>query len=122
MNLLTAGRLISVKLLVRFVLCPKCGMLCCATVDSTANDGINLSYGLSVGLMETAFGKAFFKEGHDDGWGHYSVCFRDKGIAMIIITNNDNGESIFRELLEVAIGDRFTPWEWEYYIPYNLKK
>ncbi len=93
-----------------------------ATVDSTTNDGIKLSYGLSVGLMETAFGKAFFKEGHDDGWGHYSVCSRDKGIAMIIITNNDNGESIFRELLDVAIGDRFTPWEWEYYIPYNLKK
>ena len=62
---------------------------------------------------------AFFKEGHDEGWGHYSICFPDKGIAIVIMTNNDNGESIFKELLATAIGDIFTPWEWENYIPYN---
>ena len=31
-------------------------------------------------------------------------------------------ESIFRELLATAIGDRFTPWRWKNYIPYNLKQ
>lgn len=90
-----------------------------AIIDSTDNDDIELGYGLGVGVFKTPFGKAFFKEGHDDGWGHYSVCFPDKKIAIVIMTNNDNGESIFKELLDYAIGDTFTPWHWQNYIPYN---
>ena len=88
-------------------------------VDSTDNDAINLSYGLGVGVLKTPYGRAFFKEGHDDGMGHYTISFPDQKIAMIILTNNDNGESIFKELLEYAIGDVYTPWRWENYIPYN---
>lgn len=92
-----------------------------AKVDSTDNDDIQLGYGLGVGVFKTPFGRAFFKEGHDDGWGHYSICFPDNKIAIIIMTNNDNGESIFRELLAYSIGDTFTPWRWENYIPYDQK-
>ena len=88
-------------------------------IDSIDNENIELSYGLGVGVFKTPYGRAFFKEGHDDGWGHYSICFPDKKIAIIIMTNNDNGESIFKELLAYAIGDTFTPWQWENYIPYN---
>ena len=40
---------------------------------------------------------------HDEGWGHYSICFPDKKIAIIIMTNNDNGESIFKELNQNSI-------------------
>ncbi|MEP7264817.1 MAG: serine hydrolase domain-containing protein, partial [Bacteroidota bacterium] len=92
-----------------------------AIVDSTDNDTIELSYGLGVGVFKSPYGRAFFKEGHDDGWGHYSICFPEKKIAIIILTNNDNGESIFKELLAYAIGDVYTPWQWENYIPYNTK-
>jgi len=92
-----------------------------AAVDSTANDNIELGYGLGVGVFKTKYGRAFFKEGHDDGWGHYSICYPDKKIAILIMTNNDNGESIFKELLAYAIGDIFTPWRWEDYIPYDQK-
>ena len=92
-----------------------------ARVDSTTNDAIKLGYGLGVGVFQTPYGRAFFKEGHDDGWGHYTVCFPDKQIAIIIMTNNDNGESIFKALLAYAIGDTFTPWQWENYIPYDQK-
>ncbi len=93
-----------------------------ATIDSTDNDDIQLGYGLGVGVFKTPFGRAFFKEGHDDGWGHYSVCFPDKKISIILMTNNDNGESIFKELLAYSIGDTFTPWRWENYLPYNKTK
>lgn len=92
-----------------------------AKVDSTDNDKIQLGYGLGVGVFKTLYGRAFFKEGHDDGWGHYSICFPDKKIAVVIMTNNDNGESIFKELLAYSIGDTFTPWRWENYIPYDQK-
>jgi serine-type D-Ala-D-Ala carboxypeptidase/endopeptidase len=90
-----------------------------ATVDGDDNDAIQLGYGLGVGVFKTPFGRAFFKEGHDDGWGHYSISFPDKKIAVFIMTNNDNGESIFKEFLEYSIGDTFTPWRWQNYIPYN---
>lgn len=85
------------------------------------NDDIQLSYGLGWGLLKCQYGRAFFKEGHDDGWQNYNINFKDKGISIIIMTNSDNGESIFKELLEKIIGDNFTPWEWERYIPYNQK-
>lgn len=90
-------------------------------IDSTDNDNIQLGYGLGVGVFKTPFGSTFFKEGHDDGWGHYSICFPNKKIAIVIMTNNDNGESIFSALLAYAIGDTFTPWQWEDYIPYDQK-
>ncbi|MFL9485203.1 serine hydrolase domain-containing protein [Chitinophagaceae bacterium LWZ2-11] len=88
-------------------------------VDDKTPQTTNLFYGLSVGLLKTPYGIAFFKEGHSEGWGHYSIAFPDKGIAIIIMTNSDNGERIFKELLATAIGDVYTPWYWENYTPYK---
>ena len=59
-----------------------------AKIDSIDNDNIQLSYGLGVGVLKTPFGSAFFKEGHDEGWEHYSICFPDKKIAMFAKLNN----------------------------------
>jgi len=86
------------------------------------NKDIQLSYALGWGFFKSKYGRAFFKEGHDDAWRHYNVNFPDKNISIIIMTNSANGESIFKELLEKIIGDDQTPWEWERYIPYNTKK
>ncbi len=93
-----------------------------ATVDGDFNDSIQLGYGFGVGVFTTPYGRAFFKEGHDEGWGHYSICYPDKKTAIVIMTNNDNGESIFKELLAYAIGDVYTPWQWENYLPYDRKR
>lgn len=90
-------------------------------ITTNENDDIHLSYGLGWGLLKCKYGRAFFKEGHDDGWQNFNINFKDKGISIIIMTNSDNGESIFKELLEKVIGDTFTPWEWERYIPYDQK-
>jgi CubicO group peptidase (beta-lactamase class C family) len=86
---------------------------------SHTNDAIRLSYGLGWGLFFTPFGKAYFKEGHDDGVQHYCVSFDDAKLAILIMTNSDNGESIFKELLSTLIGDTFTPSDWERYVPYQ---
>ena len=90
--------------------------------DSTLNDAIALSYGLGWVLLQSPHGTGAFKEGHGDGFQHYSILFPQAGTGIILMTNSDNGESIFKELLETAIGDTFTPWQWENYIPYNQKK
>ncbi len=86
---------------------------------TTENDQIQLSYGLGWGLLKCEYGRAFFKEGHSDAWRNYNINFVDKGISIIIICNSENGEALFKELLEKTIGDIYTPWEWERYIPYQ---
>jgi CubicO group peptidase (beta-lactamase class C family) len=84
-----------------------------------AYKNIDLCYGLGWGLFKCPYGKAFFKEGHDDGWEHYNVNFPDKKTSIIIMSNSSNVEGIFKETLEKIIGDVYTPWEWENYIPYT---
>ncbi len=77
------------------------------------NDNIHLSYGLGWGLYFTNYGKAFFKEGHDEGWRHYVVCFDKPKAGMLIMTNSSNGEDIYDGLLRTVLEDTFTPLEWE---------
>jgi serine-type D-Ala-D-Ala carboxypeptidase/endopeptidase len=90
-------------------------------INTTDNDNIELSYGLGFGVFHTPYGKAFFKEGHGDGWQHYCVAYPDKKIAVVIMTNSDNGESIFKALLAASISDTFTPCYWEGYAPIGNK-
>jgi CubicO group peptidase (beta-lactamase class C family) len=88
------------------------------TNTTNENKKIQLSYGLGWGLFTSPYGKAFFKEGHDDGWVHYAISFPDKKTALVIMCNSSNGESIFKELVERLTGVTI-PWEWEGYTPYR---
>lgn len=83
------------------------------------NRAIRLSYGLGWGLYWTPYGRAFFKEGHADGWRNYTVCFDKKGAGIVIMTNSGNGEGIYKEILKRVQGNRFTPIVWEGFTPYN---
>jgi len=86
---------------------------------SDENQAIRLSYGLGWGLYRSPYGKAFFKEGHDDGWRNYAVGFLKPKTGIAILTNSGNGEGIFQGLLESLLKDTFTPIEWEGYTPYD---
>ncbi|HEX2853386.1 MAG TPA: serine hydrolase domain-containing protein [Opitutaceae bacterium] len=91
-----------------------------ATETTDENRAVGLAYGLGWGVLQrTPHGPAFFKEGHDDGWEHFSLCHLQKRSAVILMTNSSNGESIFKELLELVTGDSSLPWRWENYVPYN---
>lgn len=90
--------------------------------DSNANDAINLGYGLGWVVLQSPYGVGAFKEGHGDGFQHYSIVFPKTGTGIVIMSNSDNAESIFKELLEITIGDTYTPWFWENYMPYNWKE
>ncbi|SHI49340.1 serine hydrolase [Aquimarina spongiae] len=84
-------------------------------------DAIHLSSGLGWNLFTTPYGIGAFKGGHsDDGFQHYSIVFPSSKKGIMIMTNSDNGNTIFKELLEVALGDTFTPWKWNNYIPYDV--
>jgi D-alanyl-D-alanine-carboxypeptidase/D-alanyl-D-alanine-endopeptidase len=86
---------------------------------TTANDGIELSYGLGWGLQKTPHGWGAFKEGHGDGFQHYSIVYPDKKLGVLLMSNSDNAESIFGHLLTLTIADTFTPLEWENYVPFD---
>jgi CubicO group peptidase (beta-lactamase class C family) len=88
---------------------------------TNANDSIGLNYGLGWGILKSPYGNGYFKEGHAEGFQHYSILFPEKRIGILLMSNSDNAESIFKEVLELGIGDTYTPWYWEDYIPYDLK-
>jgi CubicO group peptidase (beta-lactamase class C family) len=83
------------------------------------NKPIRLSYGLGWGLYWTRYGRAFFKEGHAEGWRNYTVAFDKQGAGIVILTNSGNGEGIYKEILERVQGNTFTPIEWEGFTPYD---
>ncbi|MGB3465468.1 MAG: serine hydrolase, partial [Cyclobacteriaceae bacterium] len=87
--------------------------------DSSDNDDIALSYGLGFGVLNTPYGKAVFKEGHDNGFQHYFILFPTEQKGVLLMSNSDNAESTFKELLELSIGDTHTPWRWQRYKPYD---
>ena len=93
-----------------------------STETTDENKPIRLSYGLAWGLYWTPYGKAFFKEGHDDGWRNYTVCFDDAQIGMVIMTNSSNGEGIYKELLETLLKNTYTPIEWEGFTPFHAPR
>lgn len=90
-----------------------------ASETTEENKSIRLSYGLAWGLYWTPYGQAFFKEGHDDGWRHYTVCFENRKTGILIMSNSSNGEGIYKELLETLLKNTFTPIEWEKFAPYD---
>jgi CubicO group peptidase (beta-lactamase class C family) len=90
-----------------------------ASETTEENKPLRLSYGLAWGLYWTPHGKAFFKEGHDEGWRNYTVCFDDRKTGILIMTNSSNGEGIYKELLETLLKNNFTPLEWEGFTPYD---
>jgi CubicO group peptidase (beta-lactamase class C family) len=86
-----------------------------------ANRAIGLGYGLGWGVFETPYGHAFFKEGHDDGTGNYALCVEPKRACVLLISNSDRAEGIYKALVEALMGDVRMPWKWENYIPYDRK-
>ena len=88
---------------------------------TTENDDIELGYGLGWGVLKCPYGRAFFKEGNGDSWRNYSINFIDKGISIIVLTNSENGENIFQEVIESLLGDTCIPWKWNGYLPLTKK-
>jgi hypothetical protein len=88
------------------------------TETTTAYDLIELSYGIGWGLYKSPYGPAFFKEGHDEGWRNFALCFRN-GDGMLVMTNSSNGEGIFKPLVEALLGETSFPFDWDGYTPYD---
>jgi CubicO group peptidase (beta-lactamase class C family) len=88
---------------------------------SSEYSGIRLGYGLGWGVFDTPFGHAFFKEGHDDGVANYALCVQPRQACILLMSDSDRAEGIFKPLVELLMGKTGLPWRWEGYQPYNLR-
>ena len=61
-----------------------------AAETTSVNDAIELSYGLGWGLQRTPYGWGAFKEGHGDGFQHYSIVYPAKRLGLLLMSNSDN--------------------------------
>lgn len=76
-------------------------------------DSIQLSYALGWGVFKTPYGMAAFKEGHGNGFAHYTILFPELGTAVLLMSNDFNSENIYNLLLENTIGDTYSPLKWQ---------
>ncbi|HUT21401.1 MAG TPA: serine hydrolase, partial [Anaerolineae bacterium] len=90
-----------------------------AWVDTGENDPIHLSWGLGWGRFNSTHGRAFFHTGHDSGFQNYTVTYVERGTGIVLLSNSDNFEGVAREIVEAAIGDTYSPFDWLGYIPFD---
>jgi CubicO group peptidase (beta-lactamase class C family) len=64
----------------------------------------NVSWSLGFGLERTANGTAFWQWGDDLTFRNYIVAYPEKKIAVVYLTNSQNGLAIGQEILDLVIG------------------
>jgi CubicO group peptidase (beta-lactamase class C family) len=90
------------------------------TIETTdAYKGIQLGYGVGWGIFDTPYGHAFFKEGRDDGTVNYALCVQSRRACILLLSNSDGAEGIYKALVERLMGNLSLPWRWEGYVPYD---
>lgn len=82
---------------------------------------IRLGYGLGWGVFDTPYGRAFFKEGHDNGVGNYALCVEPRRACILLLSNSGRAEGIIKSLVDDLMGDVGLPWRWEGYIPHDMQ-
>ncbi|MEG3788700.1 serine hydrolase domain-containing protein [Lysobacter sp. CCNWLW3] len=83
------------------------------------NRGIELASALGWVTYREPQGRAWFKGGHDDGTNNLALCVADGRRCLVILSNSSNGESIYKYLIDAALGPTCVPWFWNNYIPYD---
>jgi len=91
-----------------------------STATTDEYKGIRLGYGVGWGVFDTPYGHAFFKEGRDDGTVNYALCVQPRKACILLLSNSDRAEGIYKALVEELMGNVRFPWRWEGYIPYDL--
>jgi CubicO group peptidase (beta-lactamase class C family) len=91
-----------------------------STVTTDEYKEIRLGYGVGWGVFDTPYGHAFFKEGRDDGTVNYALCVQPRKACILLLSNSDRAEGIYKALVDELMGNVRLPWRWEGYIPYDL--
>jgi CubicO group peptidase (beta-lactamase class C family) len=82
---------------------------------------IGLGYGLGWGVFESPLGRAYFKEGHDEGTANYAVCIEPARDCILLMSNSTRAEGIFATLVDELLGPVNLPAEWEGFKPSTVR-
>jgi CubicO group peptidase (beta-lactamase class C family) len=80
---------------------------------------IGLGYAVGWGVLDTPYGHAFFKEGHNDTNANYAICIAARRDCVVFISNSVRAEGIYLYLTDALLGPTNLPWSWESYTPYD---
>jgi hypothetical protein len=93
------------------------------TLDAEVTDAyksIQLGYGIGWGVFDTPYGHSFFKEGRDDGTVNYALCVKPRRACILLLSNSDHAEGIYKYLVDDLLGPTGLPWKWDGFVPYDL--
>ncbi|MVN77808.1 serine hydrolase [Hymenobacter sp. HMF4947] len=76
------------------------------------SDPARKAWGLGWGLFASPYGPAFWHGGHYPGWQNLCVCYPQRGLAVILLSNSDNFEPVADRVLRLCSGDAAAPLEW----------
>ena len=68
-------------------------------------------WGLGIGLAETPHGRFFYHGGDNDGFHSYLAASSETKRGVVVLTNHDRGTMILREIVNVATGEVWPPFE-----------
>lgn len=77
-----------------------------------------LSWGLGWGIQHTDAGDCFWQFGGGEGapFQNFALTFKESGIGIAIMTNSANGESVFADLVDLAIGGEYPIFPWDSFV------
>jgi CubicO group peptidase (beta-lactamase class C family) len=73
-----------------------------------------ISWSLGWGLEMQADAEYFWQFGFNPGFKHFAAGSRDKGLAVLVMTNGDAGERVYQPIVEALLGARLKAISWEF--------
>ena len=64
------------------------------------------------GIQHTTEGTSFWHLGDNDGYRHFAIGSRQEGFGIVIMTNGENGQHVYRRILYESIGGEYPGLDW----------
>jgi CubicO group peptidase (beta-lactamase class C family) len=71
-----------------------------------------VGWGLGWGIQHTAEGTSFWHWGDNDGYKHFAVGSGEEGSGIVVMTNGENGQEVYRRILYESIGGEYPGLDW----------
>jgi hypothetical protein len=71
-----------------------------------------VGWGLGWGIQHTANGASFWHWGDNDTYKNFAIGFRQEGFGIVIMTNGENGQEVYKGILYESIGGEYPGLDW----------
>jgi len=71
-----------------------------------------VGWGLGWGIQHTASGASFWHWGDNGTYHNFAIGFRQEGFGIVIMTNGENGQKVYKGILYESIGGEYPGLDW----------